>query len=153
MHNFFILLILLLFSSMSYGKWTLSRSYGDINIYISANQTRLTVSFKEDLSKDFKITKDMIEKTAGQKRQMLSMMGLADWKVSSNRVTTQKDSAKLYIQGEYTDSKSRKVHFVERHYYTPKGALQMLFTHSDLAVLRRDSREKELKSIKQEYDF
>ena len=95
----------------------------------------------------------MIKKTADAKRQMLSMMGLENWEISSSDITTEKDSAKLYLQGSYTDSKGRKVHFVERHYYTPRGALQMLLTHLDPGLLRRDSREKELKSIRKDYDF
>ena len=43
------------YSLPSKAQWKLSRSYGDISIYISSNKTRLTVSFKEELSKEFKI--------------------------------------------------------------------------------------------------
>ena len=141
------------YSLSTHGEWKLSNSYGDISIYKSSNKTRLTVSFKENLSSDFKIQKDMIQKTAEKKRQMLSMMGLENWEISSNHITVEKDFAKLYIQGSYTNSKDRKVHFIERHYYTPRGALQMLLTHSDLSVLEQDGREETLSSMRKEHGF
>ena len=151
---FFLLIFFCSLSSYSLSsQWKLSRSYGDINIYTSANKTRLTVSFKEELSKDFKIQKDMVEKTTEKKRQMLSMMGMENWEISSSNTAIEKDSAKIYLQGSYTDSKNRKVHYIEHHYYTPKGALQMLVSHSDPALLKQDGRETTLKPILKEYGF
>ena len=151
-----IFLFIFFFTLFSYSlsnQWKLSRSYGDIRIYISPNQTRLTVSMNQDLSKEFKIQKDMIEKTAKTKRQMLSMMGMEDWEISSRGITIEKEKAKLFIQGSYIDSKNRKVYFVEHHDYTSNKSLQMLLTHFDPLVLKQDSEETALNPIRREYGF
>ena len=151
MHYFFILFIFL-FSPFSYGKWTLSRNYGDVSIYKSSNSTRLTVSFKDIPPQSFNLKK-AVKKTKEQKRRMLSMMGLENWDISSHHVTKKGDTSKLYLRGTYNDSKNRKVHFVEHHYYTQKGTLQMLLTHQDSSVLERDSQETALGSIRKKYEL
>ena len=153
-----LLLFIFFYSLSSYSlssrdKWKLLRSYGNISIYTSTNNTRLTVNSKEYLSKSFKIKKNMIEKTANKKSQMLSMMGMKNWKISSSRITREKNSSKFYIQGSYTDSKDRKVHFIELHYYKSRGALQMLLTHSNPVSLQQDSQETTLNPIRKKYGF
>ncbi|MDE0152046.1 MAG: hypothetical protein OXK80_06105 [Bdellovibrionales bacterium] len=128
--------------------WNPHRSYGGVIIYISPNNTRLTLKNKNSNN----IPPDnMVEKTLEEKKKMLSLIGIEDWTVTNSEFKKENENTNLSINGHYTDSKGRKVHFAEKHFYSRRQSLQILMTHFDPDKLDEDLNMPALESLIHSY--
>jgi len=69
-----------------------------------------------------------IKKLEEDKKGMLSMMGISNWKVSKRNWQKAKGVKTLSLHGTYIDRSGSIIHFIEEHKYTKEITHQALLT-------------------------
>ena len=84
-----IFLYLLFFSMplICQANWNLKTEYEDTSIYVSPDNTRLTLNFKSTQVPidPEKIDSSLIQKTAKAKKRMLAIIGITNWTVTQSK--------------------------------------------------------------------
>ena len=147
------LILLFIYSNVSFAKWDLKREYGDTSIYVSEHSTRLTVNYRTTVPKEKKFSKDLIKQIEREKRKLLALIGVRQWRVQRSRVHRNEGQTRVQLSGTYLDNTGTKVYFVEYHFYSASKKLQLLLTNNNLSDLKQDTGMTHIRGFKVKYGF
>ncbi len=147
------LLFFCFFTTSIYAKWSFKSDYGQTKIYISENETRLTINFVETEKKKKEVTKDLIESLKNDKKKMLALMGVTNWKVTSQEIENKKGVSRVILTGSYTDTEGKKTYYKEFHFYSSIKKLQILLINSSKEKLEKDGVLTNISNFKDNYGF
>jgi len=93
-------------------------------------QYKLSIQTTKVHSKNWKDSKgsDVYNEVVSQKMRMLALLGIKNWRVSSQKWTPSQDVSTLEIKGHYVNSRAKKVEFHEVHEFGQINKVQYLFT-------------------------
>ena len=93
-------------------------------------QYKLSIQTTKVYSKKWKDSKrsDVYKNVISQKKKMLSLLGIKNWRVTSQKWTPTQEVSTLEIKGDYLNSRDKKVEFHEVHEFGLKQKTQYLFT-------------------------
>ena len=128
-------------STSAFASWNLKREYGDTIIYSSPNSTRLTLSYRTTAPKDKKFSKDLLNRLEKDKRELLALIGITNWKVTKSDIKKEKKNTYITFEGSYLDNAGKMTYFVEYHFYASDKTLQILLTNKNLKKLKKDYKE------------
>ncbi len=113
-------------------QWQLLHGGDELKVYSSTQkkQYKLSIQKKEAYSSDWKSAKGdkVYADIIGKKKQMLSLLGIKNWKVNSKIWIPGEELSRLEIKGTYINSRNKKVEFFEVHEFSKGEKTQYLFT-------------------------
>ena len=148
-----VFILFFMYSNMSFAQWTLKRKYSDTSIYVSEHSTRLTVNYRTTVPKEKQFSEDLIKQIEKEKRKLLSLVGIREWKVTKSRVYKNKGQTRVKLFGSYLDHSGVKIYFFEYHFYTASKKLHLLLTNTSQAALKKDIGINNIRGFKVKYGF
>ena len=114
-------------------NWKLTSDVDGLKVWLYTPNSAITgssenrkLSSKIDWSKIKE--QEYFKKFEDQKKGMLSLMGISNWKVFRILWTAHKGHYQLDIEGNYTNSSHQEISFVEQHLYYSDRTIQFLHT-------------------------
>ena len=74
-------------------------------------------------------SKAFFEKLTKEKQEMLAMIGISQWTVTSSRWVKKKDHYELQLRGSYRNAQNKKIKFHEVHLFYKDKTHQILIAH------------------------
>ena len=149
----FLIIAFMLSSASAFASWSLKKEYGDTTIYVSPNSTRLTLSYRTTAPKEKKFSKELLNKLEKEKRELLTIIGIKNWKVTRSDIKKEKKNTHITFEGSYLDSSGKMTYFAEYHFYASTKKLQILLTNDNLKKLKKDSKESNILEFRTKYGF
>ncbi|EQC47227.1 hypothetical protein [Bacteriovorax sp. Seq25_V] len=148
-----IAILFCLISLTTYAKWNFKSDYGQTKIYISTDETRLTLNYSETEKKKKQFSKKFVDGLKEDKIKMLGLMGVTNWTVTRSEVFKDTKSTRVELEGSYVNSSGEKVFFKEFHFYSDIKKLQILLTNSSIEKLNQDGKLENIANFRATHDL
>lgn len=121
-------------------NWDYVRSDNQVYTYRFSDNSKVLGVFHEEANKKRlnwkKITsQQFFESVEEQKRELMKMINITNWKVDDRLWNKRKGYFELQIKGSYRDKDNKKVLFQENHFYFPRKTQQVLLTSTNTQLL------------------
>lgn len=113
--------------------WSLVRQVNDVFVWKLKGRGDVMGTFRssqraEDLEWGKIKSSKFFEKLKNKKKEMLSFVGISDWKSTSHSWKKKKDHYELNMEGNYLNGQRQRVSFREYHFFFKKRTYQILLT-------------------------
>ena len=133
-------------------KWKELHSYkGNLTLSLKSNPdvyASITRSSGIDL-KALASNSSAFKNLEKKQQQMLSLVNIRDWRVSSHQWKTMKDKKELSMEGSFLNYKDNKYHFKELHIYSATSVLQVLAAAPSLKELKLAQPEELFQKVRE----